>query len=250
MPERLDDEHFRPVASHPMLEIRESSPCCCPWGRYLCHNFRQAKFGVYPPLVVATGSRQGWPDAAAAAPMFVVDRPFQCTVVCCCVLFNPPVVFTQLPTGRAAPPGARPEEVPVDTVGKVELAWEWWNCWWPCLLKFHVTDLRAGPHAAPAYVVEVPRACAHDCVNFCAPTCFNPVFRMPVRDAASGAVVGELQNQWPGCNARGLCLGNSQADNYVVKFPPRADPVARANLISALMLVNLIFFERRANQKK
>lgn len=56
--------------------------------------------------------------------------------------------------------------------------------------------------------------------------------------------------RWPGCNARGLCQGNSQADNYVVKFPPQADAAARAGLINALMLINLVHFERRANQKK
>jgi hypothetical protein len=41
MPERLDEAAFAPVQSNPMLEIREKSPCCCPYGRYLCHNFRQ-----------------------------------------------------------------------------------------------------------------------------------------------------------------------------------------------------------------
>ena len=143
----------------------------------------------------------------------------------------------------------RPEEIPVETVGKVELAWQWWNCCWPCLVRFDVTDLRAGTRAPTNYSVEVPILCGAGCVNCCAPTCFSPIFRMPIRETSTGAVVGELQNQWPGCNARGLCQANSQADNYVVKFPPGADSATRASILSALMLANLIYFERRANQK-
>ena len=41
----------------------------------------------------------------------------------------------------------------------------------------------------------------------------------------------------------------AQTDNYVVKFPLGADAAQGASLLSALMLINLIFFERRANQK-
>ena len=41
----------------------------------------------------------------------------------------------------------------------------------------------------------------------------------------------------------------AQTDNYVVKFPLGADAAQGATLLSALMLINLIFFERRANQK-
>lgn len=72
---------------------------------------------------------------------------------------------------------------------------------------------------------------------------------MPILDSDNGLRVGEMQNQWPGWTARGLCMGNSAADNYVIKFPRAQDAVQRANMISALMLINLNFFEKRNNQK-
>lgn len=59
-----------------------------------------------------------------------------------------------------------------------------------------------------------------------------------------------VKKQWPGCNARGLCQGNSQADNYVIKYPQEADANTRASIISALMLINMVLFEKRANQKQ
>mmetsp|Transcript_76039 Transcript_76039/g.152774 ORF Transcript_76039/g.152774 Transcript_76039/m.152774 type:complete len:321 (+) Transcript_76039:41-1003(+) len=254
MPERLDESAFSSVEEHPLLEIRESSPCCCPWGRYPCHNYRQARFGVYPPLsAAASGARSGWPQNSDARPIFIVDRPFKCTVMCCCYLFNPPKAVTTVPLAEFGS-SEQTEQIPVAPIGEVELSWKWWNAVWPCLLEYdvrdHATNARtARAQKAATYTVEVAHCFARDCVNCCAPTCFNPIFSMPVRDAQSGLVVGELQNQWPGCNARGLCQGNSQADNYVIKFPPQSDSSARAGLVSALMLINLVHFERRTNQK-
>ena len=72
---------------------------------------------------------------------------------------------------------------------------------------------------------------------------------MPVLDRATGAEVGVFENQWPGCNLRGLCLAQSMADNYVVKFPEGAPPEDKAALLGALFLVNFCFFEKRAGQK-
>jgi hypothetical protein len=95
----------------------------------------------------------------------------------------------------------------------------------------------------------VPTCCGDGCRNFCAPTCFNPVFEMPVRDRATGATVGLLENQWPGWNCRGLCLGASMADNYAVKFPEGAPPADKAALLGSLFLLNFLFFEKRGNQK-
>ena len=96
----------------------------------------------------------------------------------------------------------------------------------------------------------VPRCCGDGCRNPCpGPTCFNPIFEMPVLDTATGAEVGMFENQWPGCNLRGLCLAQSMADNYVVKFPEGAPPEDKAALVGALFLVNFVFFEKRAGQK-
>jgi hypothetical protein len=202
MPERMDESIFSSVEQHPLLEIRESSPCCCPWGRYSCRNFRQAKFGVYPPLLnAASGARSGWPETSDATPIFIVDRPFMCTVACCCCLFNPPVAYTEMPLSSTTPElGSRPEQIPTARIGEVELMWKWWNGMWPCLLEYHIRDFAtnarsARPEKAPTYIVEVAHACGSGCLNCCAPTCFQPIFSMPVRDGQSGLIVGELQNQ-------------------------------------------------------
>ena len=52
-----------------------------------------------------------------------------------------------------------------------------------------------------------------------------------------------------GCNARGLCMMNSGADNFIVKFPPGASVLQKSLLMSGLFLENYVFWERRANQK-
>ena len=48
---------------------------------------------------------------------------------------------------------------------------------------------------------------------------------------------------------RGLCMMNSGADNFIVKFPPDASVLQKSLLMSGLFLENYVFWERRANQK-
>lgn len=260
MPERLDETQFATVESQPLFEIRESSPCCLPYGRYLCHQHRQAKFAVYPPLG-GTGIAAGWPDTSIAKPMMIVERPFRCTIVCCCTMFNRPVAYTQVPSNMknsySYPTDMKPEDIPVDTIGMVDLNWKWWNAFYPCLFTFDIHNLQNAHHnevdrspSAVPYSIQVPQCMGNGWVNCCAPTCFNPIMSMPIIDNHTGAVVGEIQNQWPGCNVRGLCQGNSQADNFVVKYPQDADASVRASILSALMLINLALFEKRANQNQ
>ena len=47
----------------------------------------------------------------------------------------------------------RPEEVPVEEVGRVRLAWEWWNTCWPCFFTFNVADTPGVP--APGHPGKV-----------------------------------------------------------------------------------------------
>jgi hypothetical protein len=201
MPERLDETQFSSVETNPLLEIRESSPCCIPWGRYLCHQNRQAKFALYPPLE-STGVKSGWPDASVAKPLMIVERPFRCTIICCCKMFNRPLAYTQLPVSDATfPIDMKPEEIPVKNIGMVDLSWKWWNCYYPCLFTFDIHDFRktqdetdTSPSAVP-YSIQVPQCMGNNWVNCCAPTCFNPIMKMPIIDNNTGAVVGEIQNQ-------------------------------------------------------
>ena len=101
----------------------------------------------------------------------------------------------------------------------------------------------------PIYDLVVPNGCTNGFTNCCAPSCFNPTYSILIKDAATQNVVGGLENQWPGCNFRGLCMSASAADNFVVKFPSTATPTHKALLTGALMLLNFNFFEQRDNQK-
>ena len=124
-------------------------------------------------------------------------------------------------------------------------------CCWP-FRRYAVQDA----DGRTEYHVQVPLLCADGCRNCCAPTCFNPVFTMPItapltepHSAGSDAPLGVLESHWPGCNLRGLCAGGMANNNYVVTFPAGASAHQKARLLSALHLVDLNFFERRANQK-
>jgi len=159
----------------------------------MCHQHRQAKFGIYPPLG-DTSTRSGWPDSSVATPMMIIDRPFRCTIGCCCVLFNPPKAYTQIPIPNSNNDFEHPEDIPTNTIGAVELNWKWWNvcC---CDFAFDIQDYQQGV-ATPSvpYTVQVPLLFGRGCMNCCAPTCFKPIFKMPILNA-NNEVVGELQNQ-------------------------------------------------------
>ena len=54
---------------------------------------------------------------------------------------------------------------------------------------------------------------------------------------------------WRRCNLRGVCGAGMANSNYVVKFPRGASAAQKARVLSALHLIDLNFFERRANQR-
>lgn len=245
LPYRLMDEDFESTR-RPLVEIREESAGGMPYGHYLCYNHRQAKFGVFPSSSSnhPVSSSSGWPvdSKEMPPPSMIIERPFRCCLPCCCMMLYPPVAYTKL-LKETEPPE---DDATYGTVGSVKMRWEWWNCIWPCLLRFDIFD-QGNPN--PIYVVEVPTACGRGCTNCCAPTCFHGVFSMPILESKTGRPVGELQNQWPGFNfRREMCQTNSGADNFVVKFP-NGTTAQRATIISALMLINLTFFERRGTPK-
>jgi hypothetical protein len=105
------------------------------------------------------------------------------------------------------------------------------------------------------YELHRPSACSGGCVNCFAPSCCNRVHRTYIRRPAPAAAkikdkefVGELQNVWPGCNMRGLCMASSAADNFVLKFPPGAGARDKSLLMAGLFLHNFIYWESRDNQ--
>lgn len=237
-PERLEDEIFQ--QQNATAEIREESECCC---RYCCHQNRELKLGLFPPMDSATSmgyENNGWPQNVA--PQLVMERPFKCPLVCCC--FMPwPWEMTAIDPQRNAP------------VGKAVFDWKWYNCCWPCDQHMDLFDGQGNK----IYAVHAPLCCGGCCTpdgksrafrNFCAPTFCGPIFTATVHDALTGKEVAEWQNQWPGCNVRGVCQADSGASNYVVKYPYGASPAQKATILTGMFLANFIYFEQRANQKQ
>jgi len=236
MPEYVEDNLFQ--AQQAVAEVREESECCC---RYCCHQHRALKLGLFAPIPdhASMGySQNGWPEGVE--PMLTMDRPFKCPVFCCCFMPFPWEMSVSAP-GRGH-------------IGKALYDFKWYNCCWCC--DQHMTLLDSNSN--PRYTVHSPLACGgccpHDaqnrcCTNCCAPSCFSRTYTSTFHDATTGAQVGSFDNQWPGCNARGLCQADSGASNYVLKFPGNATPDDKALLMTGLFLNNFIYFEKRANQK-
>jgi hypothetical protein len=202
MPERLPDTVFAPLSgdfvvdTQPRLfSLREESEC---FQRYCCHQFRESTIGLFPePFSVDPGapgtnaaqallSGGGW---YGKTPLLSFFRPFRCTLVCPCApcwMVNP-----QLMEVRAG-----------DTeIGSIVMDWKWWNCCWP-QLHYAVKDSRG----VQQYDVSIPI-----CENCCAPSCCNEIYRVDINDSVTGETLGRLENQWPGCNFRGLCMKQSAA---------------------------------------
>jgi len=214
-------------------EVREESTCLC---RYCCHQNRELKLGFFSlsDLGVVGGTfaeggfaGYGWPEGRV--PELVLDRPFRCTLCCCCFLINP-------------------QEMSAEQEGRVvgRTVQQCKPC--PCLcfpFEYFVYD-EAEAHV---YTVRAP-ACSDDgCRNCCAPTCFNAAFVAPITDAKSGAEVGSIENHWPGCNVRGICCAGMANNNFVIKFPAGATEHQKSAILSSAHLIDLNLFERRGNQK-
>jgi len=234
MPDRIEDDLFQ--AQSAMAEVREESECC---ERYCCHQARGLKLGWFPPMDTSDSmgyaEQPGWP--AGVPPMLVMDRPFKCPCTVCCMPFEMTV--------------SDPQQGPI---GKAVYDCRWYNYLWCCDQHMNLYD----GDGNPTYTVHSPMCCGGCCApdgqsrcmtNCCAPSCFSSTFSSTVHDAQTGALVGSWENQWPGCNTRGLCQGNSAASNYVLKFPPQATAANKAQILNGMFLANYLYFEKRANQK-
>lgn len=237
MPDRIEDELFQ--AQRAMSEVREESECC---ERYCCHQCRGLKLGWFPPSPsesMGYEEQTGWPQGVA--PTLVMDRPFKCPCICGCCM----------PFGLFEMTVSDPQQ---GAIGKAVYDLRWYSCFWCCDQHMNLYDGVGNP----TYKVHSPICCGGCCApdgqsrcmsNFCAPSCCKSTFTSTVHDASTGVQVGSWENQWPGCNTRGLCQANSAASNYVVKFPTSATPENKAQILNGMFLTNFLYFEKRANQK-
>ena len=93
-PAHMSDEVMITLLNPGAFEVREESTCFC---RYCLHQWRELKLGYFAPRL---GGGQpgdglwegglagyGWPEGEI--PGLVFERPFRCTLACCCYLLNP-----------------------------------------------------------------------------------------------------------------------------------------------------------------
>ena len=182
----LDDEQFVASLSPGAFEVREESSCCC---RYCLHQARELKLGYFFSRGGQPGdglwegglAGYGWPQGEV--PMLWYDRPFRCTLCCCCVLLNPQEM--------------RVKDVAANTpLGGTVMEWACPMSICP-YRQYGVVDA----FGRKEFDVHVPFCWIDGCRNFCAPTCFNPVFSMPITAAHDRAQeVGAIESHWPGCN--------------------------------------------------
>mgnify|MGYP006095226567 CR=1 FL=1 len=131
--------------------------------------------------------------------------------------------------------------------GRVVFDWKWWNCCFPCEQFMSVKD----DQDRELYSLRRAVCCSMTdgcCVNVCAPSCCNIVHRTYIEK--HGEKVGSMTNIWPGWNVRGVCQGNSAADNFALIYPADADVRAKSLLLAGLMLQNFVYWERRTNQNQ
>ena len=82
----------------------------------------------------------------------------------------------------------------------------------------------------------------------CAPSCCNLVHRTYIEQ--DQVVVGEMKNIFPGWNVRGMCQGNTAADNFALIYPQNATVQGKSLLLAGLMLHNFVYWETRSNQNQ
>lgn len=213
MDDPWDDSVFKDAATRPLAYGREQSTLFC---KLCCGNFREFKMNVY------AGNSQNGPV------LMNLDRPFKCPLVCCCYNPWPQEITTYAGEGEGA------------KIGMVKHDWRCipahcGKCYWKV---YDATD-------QPKYVIEHDICCNANCL---APSCCCKIRRLDIKDATETNVVGSLENIFPGCTCRTLLCGG-MIDNYRLTFPTDASPEDKANLLTALMLVDYMIFAHESSEE-
>jgi len=211
------DEYFRSLPD--IGRSDETSTCMC---RVCCGKWREF-------TMANTGTFDGQPFN------FSFERPFKCSIPCFCVMFNPQIIFVK--DGGGAEVGHIVQD---------------WNCkrWiqyalFPSFSWYYSVNDAAGQRR---YVLRVqyPSLC-NGCRNLCAPTCLHKTFEVDIFNADESAVVGRIVTVFPGCTCAQIFRSCTNATNLGLEYPPDASPEDKALLYGGLMLLEFLFFEKKAN---
>jgi hypothetical protein len=209
-PQEWEDETFKKALKHGhILSMKEESDCC---QRQCCrprHSF----------TIKVKGGNDTKMDGETLAEF---DRPFKCTCICCCTLFNPQVLTAALKGGKVT--------------GRVIQHWPLINNLMLCTRYWRVVD----GEGKDKYMIYDNFCCNE---NMFAPSCFCPVHTIDIMTPDQSKKLGSIVNIWPGCNFRSLCA--PAVDNYILNFPADASPEDKLNLLGALVLVEYMVFEKK-----
>lgn len=150
-------------------------------------------------------------------------RPFKCSILCCCVLFNPQEI--NIADGEGKPLGKVQQDFRCVDAFCNKVYWK-------------VTDASD----AVQYVIKDNFCCNS---NMCAPSCCCTVHNLDILDPAESNSLGNIQSIFPGCNIRAFC---STADNFKLVLPAEASPDQKALLLGGLMLVDFMMFEKETSE--
>lgn len=189
-------------------EINEESTTFC---RICCGKMRELKLSQTDPQGI-----EQWK----------VDRPFKCTMLCCCCL-----LFPQEATIKS------PDE---SVIGKAVMDWSCGRLIRACCCGEMYTRVEDSAGQTMYFLRETYPVLCNGCKNCLAPTCFNESKWGEILDPMEQEV-GRFRDIYPG---RVGCRCLSDATNYTVLFPTAA-PVEHKNLLlGALMLNEFLYHEK------
>lgn len=209
----LDPASKMRIGDMPLFRAHEHSTC---FQRQCCGRLREFSMDV---------------QSQTGEQFINIWRPFKCTCAC----FNRSTIHCR--SGASQDLG------------------EIYNPWAPCDRVLEVrapTTQEDGVGANPLPQIAVDgkmgvwyqiRAACCQTGNFCVGPCggcAEVVFNI-YGPTGEGEPIGEITRRWPGCLKQDL----TQASNFTVIFPEGATPYQKATLISAVMLIDFLYFEKR-----
>lgn len=208
-PGEWEDKTFKDQLKHGhILTLKEESDCC---QRQCCRPWHSLTIKI----------KGGDATAADGETLAEFDRPFACTMLCCCMLVNPQILTVS----------AKGKET-----GKVIQHWTCIQNIVCCQRYWRVVDAEG----KDSYLIHDDFVCNSNCW---APSICCPVRKISILTPDENRTeVGSIVNVFPGCNLRG-CTGT--ADNYILNFPDAASPADKLNLLGALTLIEYMVFEKK-----